>query len=57
MLRLIVTLPFLIALVVFAFENQQVVTLDLPYLFSGQSTLAMVVIVASVLHFAELAPK
>ena len=51
MLRLIVTLPFLIALVVFAFENQQVVTLDLPYIFNGQSTLAMVVIVVALVFF------
>ncbi len=51
MLRLIITLPFLIALVVFAFDNQQVVTLDLPYIFSGQSTLAMVVIVVALVFF------
>ncbi|WP_428377037.1 lipopolysaccharide assembly protein LapA domain-containing protein [Lichenicoccus sp.] len=51
MLRLIITLPFLIALVVFAFKNQQVVTLDLPYVYSGQSTLAMVVIVVALVFF------
>ncbi|TLU71384.1 lipopolysaccharide assembly protein LapA domain-containing protein [Lichenicoccus roseus] len=51
MLRLIVTLPFLIVLVVFAFVNQQVVTLDLPYIFSGQSSLAMVVIVVALVFF------
>lgn len=50
MLRLIVTLPFLVALVVFAIYNQQIVTLSAPG-YSRQSSLAVIVLVTAVIFF------
>lgn len=50
MLRLLITLPFLIALIVFAIYNQQVVSLSLPG-YSRQSTLGLLVIVIALVFF------
>ncbi len=50
MLRLIVTLPFLVALVVFAIYNQEIVTLSAPG-YSRQSSLAVMVMVTAVIFF------
>jgi len=50
MLRLLVTLPFLIALIVFAVYNQQMVTLAVPG-YSRQSSLGLLVIVIALVFF------
>jgi len=51
MLRLIITLPFLAVLVVFAIYNQQIVTLSGPDGYSRQSSLAVVVMVVAIIFF------
>nr|WP_321986058.1 LapA family protein [uncultured Lichenicoccus sp.] len=51
MLRLIITLPFVLALVVFAIKNQQPVQLDLPYVFNGTFALPILVIVVALVFF------
>jgi putative membrane protein len=51
MLRLIVTLPFLAVLFVFAIYNQQIVTLSGPEGYTRQSSLAVVVMVVAVIFF------
>jgi lipopolysaccharide assembly protein A len=51
MLRLIITLPFLAVLVLFAIYNQQIVTLSGPNGYSRQSSLAVVVMVVAIIFF------
>jgi lipopolysaccharide assembly protein A len=51
MLRLIVTLPFLAVLILFAIYNQQVVTLSGPEGYSRQSSLAVLVMIVAVVFF------
>ena len=50
MLRLLITLPFLAALIVFAIYNQEMVTLSVPG-YSRQSSLAVLVMVVAVVFF------
>jgi uncharacterized integral membrane protein len=50
MLRLLITLPFLAALIVFAIYNQEIVTLSVPG-YSRQSSLAVLVMVVAVVFF------
>jgi len=50
MLRLLITLPFLAALIVFAIYNQDMVTLSVPG-YSRQSSLAVLVMVVAVIFF------
>ena len=50
MLRLIITLPFLILLVVFVLFNQTAGTMELPY-FSWQSSTGVVALIVAVVFF------
>ena len=50
MLRLLITLPFLAALIVFAIYNQEIVTLSVPG-YNRQSSLAVLVMVVAVVFF------
>lgn len=50
MLRLLVTLPFLAALIIFAVYNQQMVTLSVPG-YSRDSSLAVLVMIVAVVFF------
>ncbi len=50
MLRLLITLPFLAALIVFAIYNQEIVTLSVPG-YSRQSSLAVLVMIVAVVFF------
>ena len=51
MLRLLITLPFLVALIIFAFDNQEVVTLSWPGGYSRQTSLAVLMIAVAVVFF------
>ena len=51
MLRLFITLPFLVALVVFAIYNQEIVTISMPGGYSRQTSPAVLVMVVAVVFF------
>ena len=51
MLRLFVTLPFLVILIIFTIYNQEVVTLSGPNGFSRQFSLAVLVMIVAVVFF------
>ena len=51
MLRLIVTLPFLVILIVFAIYNQEIVTLSGPGGYSRQFSLAVLTMIVAVVFF------
>ncbi len=51
MLRLIITLPFLVVLVVFAIYNQEIVTISMPGGYSRQTSPAVLVMVVAVVFF------
>ena len=51
MLRLVITLPFLVALVVFAIYNQEIVTISMPGGYSRQTSPAVLVMVVAVVFF------
>ena len=51
MLRLFITLPFLIILIVFTIYNQEVVTLSAPNGYSQQFSLAVLVMIVAVVFF------
>ena len=51
MLRLFITLPFLVALVVFAIYNQEIVTISMPGGYSRQTSPAVMVMVVAVVIF------
>ena len=51
MLRLLITLPFLVALVVFAIYNQEIVTISMPGGYSRQTSPAVLVMVVAVVFF------
>ena len=51
MLRLIITLPFLVVLIIFAVYNQETVTLSGPDGFSRQSSLAVLTMIVAVVFF------
>ena len=51
MLRLLITLPFLVALIIFAFQNQEIVTLFWPGGNSRPTSLAVLMIAVAVIFF------
>ncbi len=51
MLRVLITLPFLVALIIFAFENQEVVTLVWPWGNSRATSLAVLMIAVAAIFF------
>ena len=51
MLRLLITLPFLVLLVVFAIYNQEIVTISMPGGYSRQTSPAVLVMVVAVVFF------